>query len=78
MPRRVILAVAAICVGMLEGAGAITVDFEDMPSDNVEIVVFTTSGGLYRLTFTLEKVFPQTLVSVADDNLAECDCAVPY
>lgn len=42
----------------------------------VEVVKFTRRGGLYRVTYTIERVFPQRILDRSAESLGYCDCGL--
>lgn len=44
----------------------------------VEIVTFTKWGGFYRLTYTINRSFPHTILDVQAENLVEYDCGIVF
>lgn len=44
----------------------------------VQVVTFTKWGGFYRLTYTISRAFPHTLIDVKDENLVSYDCGVMF
>lgn len=44
----------------------------------VEVVIFTKWGGFYRLTHTISRSFPHTILDVKDENLLPYDCGVMF
>jgi len=43
---------------------------------NVEVVTFTKWGGFYRLTYTISRGVPHTIMDVKQENLVPYDCGV--
>ncbi len=44
----------------------------------VEIVTFTKWGGFYRLTYTINRSFPYTILDVQSENLVKYDCGIMF
>jgi hypothetical protein len=44
----------------------------------VEIVTFTKWGGFYRLTYTISREFPHTIIDVKEEELVPYDCGVMF
>ncbi len=44
----------------------------------LEILVFTRWGGLYRHIYTIERIFPQRILDVQVQTVAECDCGITF
>jgi hypothetical protein len=50
----------------------------DADRATVEVVSFTRWGGLYRTTFTIDRIFPQQILDVTVESLAACDCGLTF
>jgi len=44
----------------------------------VEILVFTRWGGLHHHIYTIERIFPQQILDVQVQTVAECDCGYTF
>lgn len=44
----------------------------------VEIVTFTKWGGFYRLTYTIDRNSPHTIMDVQDENIVPYDCGIMF
>jgi hypothetical protein len=44
----------------------------------VRVVIFTKWGGFYRLTFTINREFPNTIQSTQDEQLVPYDCGIMF
>jgi len=45
---------------------------------SVEVVTFTKWGGFYRLTYTISRGFPHTIIDIKEENLVPYDCGVMF
>ena len=45
---------------------------------NVQVITFTKWGGFYRLTYTISREVPHTIVDVKQENLVPYDCGVMF
>jgi hypothetical protein len=44
----------------------------------VQFITFTKWGGFYRVTYTISREFPHTIVNVNSENLVPYDCGVMF
>lgn len=44
----------------------------------VEIVTFTKWGGFYRLTYTISREFPHTIIDIKEEELVPYNCGVMF
>ena len=44
----------------------------------VEVVTFTKWGGFYRLTYTISREVPHTIIDIEEENLLTYDCGVVF
>lgn len=44
----------------------------------VEIVTFSKWGGFYRMTYTIDRTFPHTIINVQEENLVPYDCGIMF
>ena len=44
----------------------------------VQVVTFTKWGGFYRLTYTISRGFPHTIIDIQQENLVPYDCGVMF
>ncbi len=44
----------------------------------VQVITFTKWGGFYRLTYSINRSFPHTIIDVKEENLVPYDCGVMF
>ena len=44
----------------------------------VQVITFSKWGGFYRLTYTISREFPHTIVDIQENNLVPYDCGVTF
>ena len=47
-------------------------------SANVQVITFTKWGGFYRLTYSISRSLPHTIIDVKEENLVPYDCGVMF
>jgi len=47
-------------------------------SANVQVITFTKWGGFYRLTYSISRSFPHTIIDIKEENLVPYDCGVMF
>lgn len=44
----------------------------------VEIIAFTKWGGFYRMTYTIDRVFPHEIIDIQEENVVPYDCGIMF
>lgn len=44
----------------------------------VEIITFSKWGGFYRMTYTIDRAFPHTIIDVQEENIVPYDCGIMF
>lgn len=44
----------------------------------VELITFSKWGGFYRLTYTIDRNFPHTILDVKEENVVPYDCGIMF